>query len=171
MIKIIVAYDKKFGIGFKNNLPWHLPDELKWVSKLTRTVKDPTKKNAIIMGRRTWDSIPEKRRPLYERLNIVISKNIQIINENVMVFNSFEDFMNNISQLKNIENFFIFGGETIYKQSLELEIVDEIIATEIEKEFEADVFFPLIPKYFNKYHIETVYHNNLKLNRMIYRKY
>ena len=79
--KIIVAATRKFGIGFKNKLPWHIPEDLKHFSKTTIGNGN----NAIIMGRNTWESIGSK--PLPKRHNIIISTTMSKTNyDNVSVF-------------------------------------------------------------------------------------
>jgi hypothetical protein len=76
-MNIIVAVDKNFGIGKNNSLPWRLPKEHKHFVKLTTTTDNPNKINAVLMGRKCWESIPYKFRPLKNRLNIVLSKTME----------------------------------------------------------------------------------------------
>ena len=84
--KIIVAATKKFGIGFKNKLPWRVPEDLKHFSKTTIGKGN----NAIIMGRNTWESIGSK--PLPKRHNIIVSSTIEKPEyENVAVFKNPKD--------------------------------------------------------------------------------
>ena len=71
IISLIVACDNQGGIAKNGSIPWNFPQELRYFSKVTRTTKDPTKQNAILMGRKTWESLP--RRPLPNRVNIVLS--------------------------------------------------------------------------------------------------
>ena len=71
---IVAACGKSLGIGFNGELPWRLKSEMKHFASTTSTTKDPTKKNAVIMGRKTWESIPAKFRPLKNRFNIVLSR-------------------------------------------------------------------------------------------------
>jgi len=73
---IVVAVDSEFGIGKVGTLPWHLPADMKHFKTVTtHNASD----NVVIMGRKTWDSIPEKFRPLSQRLNIVISRQEDLI--------------------------------------------------------------------------------------------
>ena len=99
-IHLIWAQDEKGGIGKNGKLPWHIIEDLKNFKLLT-------KKSTIIMGRKTWDSLPIK--PLPERENIVLSKKKQ---KGVITYNSFENCLKN---LKNINTIFIIGGRSIYK--------------------------------------------------------
>jgi dihydrofolate reductase len=70
---IVAACGKSFGIGCNGELPWRLRSEMKYFAETTSKTKDPNKRNAVIMGRKTWESIPSKFRPLKSRLNIVLS--------------------------------------------------------------------------------------------------
>ena len=67
------------GIGVGGKLPWSLRGDMQYFKQLTRSTADPLKRNAVIMGRKTWQSIPEKLRPLADRVNVVISRNGRII--------------------------------------------------------------------------------------------
>ena len=75
MIKfsLVVAMDEERGIGKQGTLAWRLPADLKHFKEITTEVKDMKKQNAVIMGRKTWESLPEKFRPLPQRLNIVVT--------------------------------------------------------------------------------------------------
>ena len=71
---IVAACGKSLGIGNNGQLPWRLQSEMKHFATTTKTTQDPGKQNAVIMGRKTWESIPLKFRPLKNRLNIVLSR-------------------------------------------------------------------------------------------------
>ena len=124
MKAIIVAYSvPQRTIGLKGVIPWmgHMPADM-------RHVRDLTTNNAIIMGRRTFESIG---RPLPNRQNIVISSKSEI--------NSIEKAFSNVEPGRDS---FIFGGANVYRQAVEQELVDVIFSTEIKGEFEGDTFFP-----------------------------
>jgi dihydrofolate reductase len=127
MIKIIVAISKNHVIGNNNSLIWHLPVDLKNFKKLTTG-------SAIIMGRKTYESIGK---PLPYRRNIIITRDENYRVENCEVVNSLEEAL-----LICYENCFIIGGGEIYKQSLS--IADELYLTLIDEEFEGDTYFPEI---------------------------
>jgi dihydrofolate reductase len=76
-MNIIAAVDKNFGIGKNNQLPWNLPKEYEHFVSLTTSTNEPGKLNAVIMGRKCWESIPEKFRPLKGRVNIVLSRTMK----------------------------------------------------------------------------------------------
>lgn len=73
-LTIIIAATKANGIGVNNNLPWRIPKEMKYFAQVTSNAADG-QQNAVIMGRKTWESIPKKHRPLSNRFNIVLSRN------------------------------------------------------------------------------------------------
>lgn len=72
--QMVVAYENARGIGLNGDMPWSLPKDMAYFKSLTTSVKSPGKRNAVVMGRTTWESIPAKFRPLKDRMNIVISK-------------------------------------------------------------------------------------------------
>ena len=131
MLSIIVAKAKNNVIGKNNELIWHLSDDLKRFKKLTTG-------HVIIMGRKTFESLG---RVLPNRYHIVLSKNkdLKINNENVKV-------ISDVSKLKGYieseEECFVIGGSSIYK--LLMPYCKKMYITEIDKEFEGDVFFPKI---------------------------
>ena len=140
MINIIVAYCRNRGIGFKNTLPWNLPSDLKRFHLLTTN-------QSVIMGRKTWDSLPIK--PLSRRENIVVSKILKehMIFPNCSVQRNLKDAVE-YSTKSGYKQTWIIGGSSLYKEALERNYVNNIFATEIECEFICDVFFPEIPDNF-----------------------
>ncbi len=118
-------------IGAYNSLPWHLSEDLKHFKFLTTG-------HTIIMGRKTYESIG---RPLPNRRNIVISRNIKNSYDGTEVVHSIEDAF---SISKNDSEIFIIGGANIYEQALSF--VDYLYITEIKKSYSGDTFFPEINK-------------------------
>lgn len=97
------------------------------------------------MGRKTWESIPERFRPFSNRLNIVISRNAGLqLPDGVLLAHSLAESL----ELAK-EKAFIIGGGNIYKQAIEHPKCTELIITEIDAEFDADTFFPEIPEKFS----------------------
>lgn len=129
-LTIIVATDKQGGIGIANKLPWHLPEDL---AHFKRT----TSGHAIIMGRKTFESIG---RALPNRRNIVISRNPEWKHEGVTCVASLQA----AQVLLGTEEAYIIGGAQIYQQALSL--ANKLIVTEIGKEFACDAFFPSIDR-------------------------
>jgi dihydrofolate reductase len=132
MIFLIAAKDKNNVIGINNSIPWHLPDDLKRFKKITDG-------NTVIMGRKTFESIGK---PLPNRFNIVISKTLKQKNfNNIIVCNSLSSAILKSPINKKI---FIIGGEKIYKEAMEKNIIDYMYITEILDSFEGDSYFPEI---------------------------
>ncbi|MYN15980.1 dihydrofolate reductase [Rugamonas sp. FT107W] len=127
-LTIIVAMDAQRGIGINNTLPWKLPEDLAHFKRVTTG-------HAIIMGRKTFDSIG---RPLPNRRNIVITRNADWRHEGVEAVNSVEAALALLDGAPG----YVIGGAEIYKQSMQL--ADQLIITEIARTFECDAFFPAL---------------------------
>ena len=103
--------------------------------------------NCIIMGRLTWQSLPEFYRPLKNRLNLVISKNENAIDLNINkdhLFRSLEDALQYASKLDFIKQIFIVGGQEIYRNAIRMKKCNKIYLTKIDSQFNCDRFFPSI---------------------------
>lgn len=113
-INIIVACTFDGGIGYDNKIPWHISEDLKKFKKITSNTNDESKKNAIIMGRNTWESLPVK--PLPGRVNIILTnkKNYIEENENLKCFNNINCALDYCNNVDNIETIFIIGGAILY---------------------------------------------------------
>lgn len=155
-LSIIVATDKKRGIGINNQLPWHLPEDL-------AHFKNTTSGHPIIMGRKTYDSIG---RPLPKRRNIVISRNSEWNQNGVEIVHSIEQAL----ALLNEEQAFVIGGAQIYQQALPL--AERLIVTEIQAEYACDAFFPSIdPQVWEESSRQSfISSNNLAYDIVIYLK-
>ena len=131
MLSIIVAKAKNNAIGKNNQLLWHLSDDLKRFKKLTTG-------HTIIMGRKTFESLG---RVLPNRKHIVFTQNpdFKVDDENVEVVHSMLQIQ---EYIENDEEAFVIGGAVIY--NLLMPYVKKMYVTEIDKEFDGDVFFPRI---------------------------
>ena len=89
---IVAMNNSNRGIGLNGTIPWRLPKDLKYFSRVTTSTHNPDKQNAVIMGKLTWLSIPKQYQPLPNRLNVVISTQLQpdSLGSDVLVFKSFE---------------------------------------------------------------------------------
>lgn len=130
MISIIVAIAEDYGIGYKNELLWHIPEDLKRFKKLTIG-------HTIIMGKKTWESLPKK--PLPGRKNIVITDDTLEIFELCITAYSIKDA---ISKCGDDDEIFIIGGGSIYKQFMP--VADRLYITHIHKKAPAEIYFPFI---------------------------
>ena len=129
-LRAIVAMNREGVIGKAGNLPWHLPEDL-------RHFKELTMGHPVIMGRKTWESLP--KRPLPGRRNIVVSRNPDFHAEGAEVFPSIEEAVEACREVP-----FIIGGEQIYRAALPF--CTRIFITEVDAEVEgADAFFPPLP--------------------------
>ena len=151
MFDLIVAYDEKRGIGHDGTIPWDCPVDLKYFKRITSTVEDEDKANLVIMGRKTWESIPRKHRPLVDRVNVIISRTMVNPNiENVIICRSMDQVVQFVNlNKKNIEKAFIIGGSSIYQQFLDQNFVKTLYVSKISGQYHCDVFFPLIKGRFN----------------------
>lgn len=131
-IALIAAVAKNRVIGKDNDLVWSLPDDMKYFM-------NTTKHHYIILGRKNFESLPPKFRPLPDRTNIVVSRQIGLKLENTIVVNSLEDAIDVCKKNKQ-KKIFIIGGGQIYKQALP--ITDTLYITEIQHSFEGDTYFP-----------------------------
>lgn len=131
MKELIVAIDLNNAIGYQNNLLCHLPDDLKRFKELTLG------KN-VIMGRKTWDSLPVK--PLPNRKNIVLTSNSVSKEFPEVIFVWTSDLKN---YLETKDNYIVIGGSQLYREAIN--IVDILWVTEIQNSFKnADTWFPKI---------------------------
>jgi dihydrofolate reductase len=128
MISFIVAMDENRVIGKDNQLPWRLPEDLKFFKRVTMG-------HPIAMGRKTHESIG---RVLPGRENIVITRQADYLSEGCTVFHSVEDF---VKDSKNqSDEIFVIGGAEIFKETFAF--TDRLYITHIHEEFEGDTFFP-----------------------------
>ena len=137
MFSIIVAIGKNNEIGKNNQLLWHIPEDLK-------KFKETTLGKTVVMGRKTYESIGK---PLPNRHNIVLSKNLKMFSNNCnKKLEIYDDFSKIVEKYKNsVEEVFIIGGAQVYKKALELGIVEKLYISHIDFSVdEADVYFPEI---------------------------
>lgn len=137
-VSLIAALGKNFEIGKDNDLLWHLPKDMRF---FTRT----TKGHYVIMGRKNWDSIPLKYRPLSDRPNVVVTRKSKLEIEGAIVVGSIEDAIK-LAESNGEEEAFIIGGGQIYKLALEKNLVDFMYLTWVDASFDADTYFPSFNK-------------------------
>lgn len=138
--KIIVAMDKKNGIGLNNALPWKFKKDMHFFREMTKGDGN----NAIVMGKNTYLSINKN---LPKRDNLVLSTSLTEIPDPIYLFKNIKDLIL-FCKNKKYDNVWIIGGETIYKQFIELDIISEMYITEIDAIYNCDTFFPTIPSEF-----------------------
>jgi dihydrofolate reductase len=131
MTNILVAYDQNRAIGAHDDLPWgrSLPGDLAMFKRVTLG-------SSVIMGRKTFESLPPRFRPLPDRENIVLTRNPDFDVEGVICVNSLAAAISAASK-----EVFVIGGAQVYREALP--VADAIYATEVQASFpEADTFFP-----------------------------
>lgn len=130
-MNLIAAVDKNWGIGLKNELLVRIPEDQKWF-------RETTTGKAVIMGRKTLESFPGKR-PLKNRLNIVITKDKNYTVDGAVVVHGIEEAVAAAAEYDG-DDIYVIGGESIYRQMLPLCSTAHI--TKIDYAYQADAYFP-----------------------------
>ncbi|OFU75928.1 dihydrofolate reductase [Staphylococcus sp. HMSC10B09] len=123
-LSILVAHDQQRVIGYKNALPWHIPNDLKHVKQLSTG-------HTLVMGRKTFESIGK---PLPNRKNVVLTRDNNFKPDGVEVIHTIDD-------IYNLEgHVFIFGGQTLFEVMIDK--VDDMYITVVDGKHQGDTFFP-----------------------------
>ncbi len=139
---IIAAVDEEGGIGKDNGLPWHLPKDLGHFSETTH-------EGIVIMGRKTWESLPPRFKPLPNRLNIVVTSNRDYqIPQGVLLADSLDAALDLAE--KEERDTFVIGGASLFKEAIDHPKCTRLILTKIYKGYDCDAFFPNISERFVK---------------------
>ncbi|KAK4836171.1 hypothetical protein QYF36_019452 [Acer negundo] len=148
--QVVVAATRDLGISKDGDLPWTLPTDLKFYDDITSTTSDPGKKNAVIMGRKSWESIPLEHRPQPGRLNVVLTRSGSFdiaTAENVVICGSMGSALELLAgspYCLSIEKVFVVGGGEILREALNAPECDAIHITEIDKSIDCDTFIPAV---------------------------
>ncbi|VAX35474.1 Dihydrofolate reductase [hydrothermal vent metagenome] len=163
-LNIIVAIDIERGIGKAGDMPWRLPGELKHFKEVTTQTSSDKKQNAVIMGRKTWESIPEKFRPLPNRLNIVLTRNQEYeVPEGVCSADSLEKALNVLESVElkdKVESIFVIGGQQVFEEALKYSQCQKLYITHIQKNFSCDTFFPPFENSFERESFSSCHNEN-----------
>jgi dihydrofolate reductase len=157
-LTLIVAATSKMGIGRGGTLPWTgLKKEMAYFARVTKRASPGVgpsfklglsilialqSRNAVIMGRKTWESIPPKFRPLRDRTNVVITRATGLNAEGGFLVGSVEGAVEAVAKT-GAQRAFIIGGAQIYKAALERKEAKRILLTRVLSDFECDTFFPV----------------------------
>lgn len=133
MIYLIAALQKNRGLGFGNDLLWKIPVDTKRFASLTTG-------HPVVMGRKTWDSIPAKYRPLPGRTNIVLTRDHGWHADGAMIADSINGAREAAARSPGGEEIWVIGGATVYREFLPL--ANELWLTLVDGEKPADAFFP-----------------------------
>ena len=129
-IVIIAAVAKNRVIGKDNRLLWNIPEDMAHFKALTTG-------HTVVMGRKTWESLPDAFRPLPGRVNIVVSRNAAYPAVGATVVGSLPDAL---TAAGDTDIVFVMGGAELYRQALPL--ADRLLLTEIDQAYDGDAFFP-----------------------------
>lgn len=130
VLALIAACARGGVIGIDNRLPWHLPEDMKFFRETTRG-------KPVIMGRKTWESLPDAFRPLPGRLNIVVTRNAGYEASGATVVSGLPAAL---AAAGDADIAFVIGGAELFRQSLPQ--ADRLVLTEIDHDFAGDTFFP-----------------------------
>jgi dihydrofolate reductase len=142
---IVVAADEAGGIGKEGRLPWHLSGDMAFFKRLTMEPPAPSLRNAVVMGRKTWESISPKFRPLAGRLNVVITRNDQFDVPGVLRVESFDATLTRLAGVADLGRVFVIGGAQVYRQALDHPDLEFIYLTRVHATFDCDTTFGAIP--------------------------
>ena len=146
---IVVAADRSGGIGKSGGLPWRLKGDMAYFKRLTQEAPMPDTRNAVIMGRITWESIPDRFRPLPGRVNVVVSGNRDLVlPADAVRADHLRDALDRLDLMAGIGRVFVIGGGQIYRQALEHPGLDTIYLTRVQAQLDCDTHFPEIPASF-----------------------
>jgi dihydrofolate reductase len=150
---IIVAVDEKMGIGRRNTLPWKLSADMQHFKELT-IAPAGAPRNVVIMGRKTWESLPAKFRPLPDRINVVLTHNEELpLPDGVLKFASLQAALEAFQAVPaegaaSAGSVFVIGGAQLFNEAIRQPSCKKLYITFIADDFSCDVFFPEIPSNF-----------------------
>ncbi len=134
---IVVNVDAQLGIGKDGDMPWHIPEDLRWFKNCTSQASEG-KQNALIMGRTTYLSIPKKFRPFSDRINVVLSRRETEIDGALVAPSLGEAY----KLVPHAERCFIIGGGSVYQQAMNDPTITGMYITHQERTYDCDTFFP-----------------------------
>ncbi len=171
-VSLVLAVDSKNWLWKNNSLVWKIPWDMQFFKKITTETNDQNKKNAVIMWRKTWDSIPEKFRPLSNRLNVILTKSQDFIDSKYKKhFSDIEKCLDYLSKNNEIENIFVIWWADIYNQFIEKKLADIIYLTKVNWDFDCDAFFTWVPDYFELVEeLDKIKENNIEYKFLKYKK-
>ncbi|KAG2331790.1 hypothetical protein Bca52824_002970 [Brassica carinata] len=149
--QVVIAATRDMGIGMDMKLPWDLPNEYQFFQHITTRTCDPRKRNATIMGRKSWEATPLEFRPLPGRLNVVLTRSychsIPTDVDNVLVCGSMESALELLAKPPysfSIEKVFFIGGGELLRHYLNAPSCDAIHLTEVDISVPCDTFSPRV---------------------------
>lgn len=136
IISAIAAVAENGVIGKDGQLPWNLPDDMKFFQRTTLN-------HYVISGRKNYESIPDRFRPLRDRTNIVVTRGTNYQAPGAIVCHSLEEALD-IAQKAEVKEVFLIGGGQLYKEAFDAGLVDRLYLTTVHAKPAGDVYFPAI---------------------------
>ena len=152
-VVVVAATASTLGIGKNGTLPWRLKGDMAYFKRVTSETRDASSRNAVIMGRKTWESIPPKFRPLPGRYNVVLTRSPEVLKprlpEGVGCASSLEEALRQLDPKtelgRGVEEVFVIGGGKVYDDAVRYGCCKRVLLTEVtcdEDALECDTFFP-----------------------------
>jgi dihydrofolate reductase len=139
---MVVAADEAGGIGNKGELPWKLPRDVAFFQRITSECEQPGCQNVVIMGRKTWDTIPTRFRPLSRRLNVVLTRQQAYQAEEALVLSDLDKALEAVAAREDVARVFVIGGGEIYRLGALHPRCRRVYLTRVEGRFDCDARFP-----------------------------
>ena len=153
---VVVAADLDSGIGKNGQLPWRIAEDMAHFKRVTTTTRDPDKQNAVLMGRKTWESIPARFRPLPQRVNVLLSRQPHYARpDGVLLFAGLDQALAQVEACTDVEGIFVVGGAEIYRAAVAHDACRRIYLTRVHTRCACDVFFPELRARFARVSHET----------------
>lgn len=182
-IRMIVAMTPNRGIGYRGKLPWEhaglrLIDDMTHFRNLT--IGEYPTQNAVVMGRKTWESLPPAHMPLHNRVNCVLTSNLPLFNMSIHKLYTLKNDIYGFTSIENcidylwilgVKNIWLIGGERIYRQMIDKYYLSDIWITKVDLDLPVDTYFPELPSYFVKTHEYTKENSKIACYSGDYKKY
>ena len=182
MFNVVVAMDKQRGIGRDGRLPWKLAGDTRFFRQLTTCpdraaverryglspgvpttlpMPSPDRRNAVLMGRKTWDSLPASYKPLPNRLNGVLSRQGTNGGSGThRVWGDLDQALADLARDQSVCETYVIGGAQIYAEAILSPDCGRLYLTEIESSFDCDAHFPKIPAVFSEVSVSETWEEN-----------
>lgn len=159
--KIIACVNHVMSLGLNNELLYRIKSDIKNFRRVTIN-------SVVIMGKNTYESLPKKSRPLSNRINIVITNDVNYVAKDCIVVHSIEECIELCEREFNQMDCYVIGGASMYQQFIDRDLVDTMYITEVNDSTEGDVFFPSVLMDKNVWRVfyqsDTMYDRESKLN-------